>query len=69
MNVPSQAHLLRGDVDGIALLQLNRPQTRNTLSEAMLTALAEAFTRSRTTRASAPWSFQPTARLSVPAMT
>jgi enoyl-CoA hydratase/carnithine racemase len=32
--------LLRGDIDGIALLSLNRPQQRNTLSEAMLTALA-----------------------------
>ena len=28
--------LLRGDIDGIALLSLNRPQARNTLSEAML---------------------------------
>jgi enoyl-CoA hydratase/carnithine racemase len=32
--------LLRGDIDGIALLSLNRQQQRNTLSEAMLTALA-----------------------------
>ena len=35
--------LLRGDIDGIALLSLNRPQTRNTLSEAMLAALHEQF--------------------------
>jgi enoyl-CoA hydratase/carnithine racemase len=35
--------LLRGDIDGIALLSLNRPQQRNTLSEAMLTALAGEF--------------------------
>jgi enoyl-CoA hydratase/carnithine racemase len=35
--------LLRGDVDGIALLSLNRPQQRNTLSESMLTALAAEF--------------------------
>jgi enoyl-CoA hydratase/carnithine racemase len=35
--------LLRGDIDGIALLSLNRPQSRNTLSEAMLEALARAF--------------------------
>lgn len=33
----------RGDTDGIALLVLNRPQNRNTLSEAMLTALTETF--------------------------
>jgi enoyl-CoA hydratase/carnithine racemase len=33
----------RGDSDGIALLVLNRPQTRNTLSEAMMTALSETF--------------------------
>jgi enoyl-CoA hydratase/carnithine racemase len=36
--------LLRGDIDGIALLSLNRPQARNTLSEAMLTALHDQFT-------------------------
>ena len=35
--------LLRGDIDGIALLSLNRPEARNTLSEAMLTALQEQF--------------------------
>ena len=35
--------LLRGDIDGIALLSLNRPQARNTLSEAMLAALHEQF--------------------------
>jgi enoyl-CoA hydratase/carnithine racemase len=35
--------LLRGDIDGIALLSLNRPQARNTLSEAMLNALHEEF--------------------------
>jgi enoyl-CoA hydratase/carnithine racemase len=33
----------RGDSDGIALLMLNRPQMRNTLSEAMLAALTETF--------------------------
>ena len=36
--------LLRGDIDGIALLSLNRAQARNTLSEAMLAALQEQFT-------------------------
>jgi enoyl-CoA hydratase/carnithine racemase len=35
--------LLRGDIDGIALLSLNRPQNRNTLSEAMLAALQNEF--------------------------
>ena len=35
--------LLRGDIDGIALLSLNRPQARNTLSEAMLAALQNEF--------------------------
>jgi enoyl-CoA hydratase/carnithine racemase len=35
--------LLRTDVEGIAILALNRPQSRNTLSEAMLTALGDAF--------------------------
>jgi len=36
--------LLRGDIDGIALLSLNRPRARNTLSEAMLDALHDEFT-------------------------
>jgi enoyl-CoA hydratase/carnithine racemase len=35
--------LLRGDIDGIALLSLNRPRQRNALSEAMLSALATEF--------------------------
>jgi enoyl-CoA hydratase/carnithine racemase len=35
--------LLREDADGIALLTLNRPQSRNPLSEAMLAALSQAF--------------------------
>lgn len=37
------APLLRDDTQGIATLTLNRPQSRNPLSEAMLAALSEAF--------------------------
>jgi enoyl-CoA hydratase/carnithine racemase len=36
--------LVREDLDGIAVLTLNRPQTRNSLSEAMLAALGETWT-------------------------
>ncbi|MGA2895544.1 MAG: enoyl-CoA hydratase [Xanthobacteraceae bacterium] len=36
--------LQREDMAGIAVLTLNRPQARNSLSEAMLDALSEAFT-------------------------
>jgi len=36
--------LLREDVDGIAVLTLNQPQSRNSLSEAMLEALSDALT-------------------------
>ncbi|MBV9558308.1 MAG: enoyl-CoA hydratase [Pseudolabrys sp.] len=39
----SDAAVLRGDIDGIALLSLNRPQSRNALSEAMLSALEAEF--------------------------
>ena len=35
--------LLREDLSGIAILTLNRPKARNTLSDAMLAALSEAF--------------------------
>jgi enoyl-CoA hydratase/carnithine racemase len=35
--------LLRADIDRIALLSLNKPGSRNTLSEAMLEALAREF--------------------------
>jgi len=35
--------LLRGDIDGVALLSLNRPRQRNTLSEAVLAALSAEF--------------------------
>ena len=36
--------LLREDVGGVAVLTLNHPQTRNSLSEEMLEALGDAFT-------------------------
>jgi enoyl-CoA hydratase/carnithine racemase len=35
--------LLREDADGIATLTLNRPETRNSLSDALIAALADAF--------------------------
>jgi enoyl-CoA hydratase/carnithine racemase len=42
---PSSLLLLREDLaGGVAVLTLNRPQTRNSLSEAVLEALGEAFT-------------------------
>ena len=37
--------LLREDAGSIAILTLNRPEARNSLSEAILVALGEAFTR------------------------
>jgi enoyl-CoA hydratase/carnithine racemase len=40
----SEPILLREDLSGIAVLTLNRPQARNSLSEAMLEALGEALT-------------------------
>ncbi len=40
----SAAILLREDMSGIAVLTLNRPQARNTLSESMLDALGDALT-------------------------
>jgi enoyl-CoA hydratase/carnithine racemase len=40
----SAATLLREDLSGIAVLTLNRPQARNTLSESMLDALGDALT-------------------------
>jgi enoyl-CoA hydratase/carnithine racemase len=40
---PSPLVLLREDRGGIAILTLNRPQARNSLSEALLEALGEAF--------------------------
>ena len=39
--------LLREDPGSIAVLTLNRPKSRNTLSEAMLAALGDDLPRSR----------------------
>jgi enoyl-CoA hydratase/carnithine racemase len=45
MNVQATASVLLRERDGeIAILVLNRPPARNSLSEALLTALAQAFT-------------------------
>jgi len=41
---PSALILLREDIGEIAILTLNRPQARNSLSEAMLAALSDALT-------------------------
>jgi enoyl-CoA hydratase/carnithine racemase len=41
---PSATILLREDVDDVAILTLNRPAARNSLSEAMLEALGESLT-------------------------
>jgi enoyl-CoA hydratase/carnithine racemase len=41
--VPSAAILLREDVDDVAILTLNRPAARNSLSEATLEALRDAL--------------------------
>jgi enoyl-CoA hydratase/carnithine racemase len=41
---PSSLILLREDTDGVAILTLNRPAARNSLSEAMLEALGDALT-------------------------
>jgi enoyl-CoA hydratase/carnithine racemase len=41
---PSTLILLREDVDGVAVLTLNDPDSRNSLSEAMLEALGDALT-------------------------
>ena len=40
----SRLMLLREDIAGIAVLTLNHPETRNSLSEAMLEALGDALT-------------------------
>ena len=47
---PAPPILLREDVGRIAVLTLNRPETRNSLSEAMLAALSEALAAIATDR-------------------
>src|SRR5258708_5095324 len=42
--VATEPELLRESVGNVAVLTLNRPSTRNTLSEAVLAALADALT-------------------------
>ena len=44
--------LLREDIEDVAILTLNRPQARNSLSEAMLEALGDALTAIAHDRAS-----------------
>jgi len=41
---PASLILLREDIGGVAVLTLNHPQTRNSLSEEMLETLGDAFT-------------------------
>jgi enoyl-CoA hydratase/carnithine racemase len=43
MDGTSQALLLRRDEDGVATLTMNRPEARNALSVAMMTALQDAI--------------------------
>jgi enoyl-CoA hydratase/carnithine racemase len=53
-SAPSSLILLREDKGGIAILTLNRPQARNSLSEALLKALSDALSaiaHDRTVRA------------------
>jgi enoyl-CoA hydratase/carnithine racemase len=53
-SAPSSLILLREDEGGIAILTLNRPQARNSLSEALLEALSDALSaiaHDRTVRA------------------
>jgi enoyl-CoA hydratase/carnithine racemase len=46
LRAPASAEefLLREDLDGVAVLTLNRPEKRNSLSEAMLAALGDSLT-------------------------
>lgn len=42
-DAPASAPVLRADADGIAVLTLNQPKTRNALSEGTIRALTDAF--------------------------
>ncbi|HQS09190.1 MAG: enoyl-CoA hydratase [Rhizobiales bacterium 24-66-13] len=44
VETPAEPAVLRSDADGVALVTLNRPARRNSLSEAMMTALSETLT-------------------------
>ena len=52
LRAPASAEelLLRENLDGVVVLTLNRPETRNSLSETMLTALGDALTAIATDR-------------------
>jgi enoyl-CoA hydratase/carnithine racemase len=50
-SAPETSVLLRGDRDGVATLTLNRPQARNALSVALMTALEAEFARLATDKA------------------
>ncbi len=63
----ADAVLLRENDGPVAVLTLNRPAARNSLSEALLGALGEALTAIARTTACARWCWRPTARRSAPA--
>ena len=65
----SEPPLLRDTIGNIAVLTLNRPQARNSLSEAMLDGLSRELDSVARTSAFAPWCSQPTGPLSPPVMT
>jgi enoyl-CoA hydratase/carnithine racemase len=50
VNTPVESALLRQDREGVALIILNRPQARNALSVAMLSAFTDALVSIRTDR-------------------
>ena len=52
---PPSPILLRETVGSIAVLTLNRPEARNSLSEGLIAELHAALNESATTRACARW--------------